>query len=318
MTTSDFSCVLCGSGGQPSPVADSVKGDRSGILRAVQCPACLHVQLSPPDYDLAFYESDSQVASVVSGYGTPLEKVMEHSWIEARRRVARGTGGGVALSGSGGPLKVLDVGGGYGFFGVEVKRRFPEAEVTVLEPSLVRATMGQEHLRAHVEPVHVPRFEVALLDEAFVAAHRHAFDVVTMWHVLEHLPDPVGLLKQALEVLRPGSGRLCVEVPNLNAELMDLSPAFRQRHFMVEHISYFTPATLEATARRAAPGAGIRVFGYQRYGIFNATHWIEFNKPQGANPDMFPGTDRWWLEATWRRVKEETRTSDALFMVVSQ
>ena len=317
MITSDFCCVLCRTGGHPVPVAHEVKGDTQGTLQAVQCPMCSHVQLYPPEYDLGFYEQDGQVAAVISDYGTPIEKVLEHSWIEARRRVERFATHGIDLTSFGPAPRVLDVGGGYGFFGVEVKRQVPGAEVTVLEPSGMRVQMGQEHLAAHCDPAHVPRFDVGLLDETFVAANLHAFDMVTMWHVLEHLPDPVGLLRLALKVLKPGKGRLCIEVPNLNAELMDLSPAFRNRHFMLEHISYFTPATLEATARRAAGAADIRVHGYQRYGIFNATHWIEFNKPQGANPDMFPGTSRWWLEDTWCQSKEETRTSDALFMVVT-
>jgi SAM-dependent methyltransferase len=39
------------------------------------------------------------------------------------------------------------------------------------------------------------------------------FDVVTMWHTLEHLPDPGGAVDRAARVLKPG-GRLIVSVPN--------------------------------------------------------------------------------------------------------
>jgi SAM-dependent methyltransferase len=43
------------------------------------------------------------------------------------------------------------------------------------------------------------------------------FDVLTLFHVLEHLPDPLGLLSTLCESnLRPG-GILVVEVPNLNS-----------------------------------------------------------------------------------------------------
>lgn len=38
------------------------------------------------------------------------------------------------------------------------------------------------------------------------------------------------------------------------------------------------------------------------------------NKSQGANPDLFEGNDRWWLEASWRATREAAMTSDALFM----
>jgi hypothetical protein len=85
---------------------------------------------------------------------------------------------------------------------------------------------------------------------------------------------------------------------------------------MVEHISYFSPHLLRVVAGRTAPGAQVSVFGYQRYGIFNYIHWIRHNAPQGADPDLFEGTDRMWIEGTWRHAREATLTSDALFMTV--
>ena len=39
------------------------------------------------------------------------------------------------------------------------------------------------------------------------------FDAITMWHVLEHLPDPRAALDRAAALLRPG-GTLIVSVPN--------------------------------------------------------------------------------------------------------
>src|SRR5207249_972451 len=40
-----------------------------------------------------------------------------------------------------------------------------------------------------------------------------AFDVVTMWHSLEHVHDRLGVLRAAYDLLTPG-GRLMVAVPN--------------------------------------------------------------------------------------------------------
>ena len=42
------------------------------------------------------------------------------------------------------------------------------------------------------------------------------FDVITMSHVLEHLHDPVSVLRNCYELLRPG-GTLWVETPNIDA-----------------------------------------------------------------------------------------------------
>jgi 2-polyprenyl-3-methyl-5-hydroxy-6-metoxy-1,4-benzoquinol methylase len=310
--TSEFCCVLCGAGGEPDPVHDRVNGDREGGLSVVACPACGHVQLDPPEYSIEFYNEDGQINYVVHNYGTPLEKILEHSWIEARRRVERFAERGLGL------FRAVDVGGGYGFFGSELKRALPEADVIVLEPSARRAEMGRDHLRGRGDAVGQPQFQVGLLDSDYVERNAGTFDLVTLWHVVEHVTDPVGLLANAFALLRPG-GRVCVEVPNLNDELLSLSPAFRDRSFMIEHVSYFSPALLGRLAQDASgPGAAVSVSGYQRYGIFNYFHWIHFNAPQGASPDMFEGRDRWWLEASWRAAREGALTSDALFMTIQK
>lgn len=308
---SGFSCLLCGDTATPHLVQDAVKGDAAGKLKAVQCLACSHVQLSPPAYDLDFYEEDGQIRNVVESFGTPLDKIFDHSAIEARRRVERFARHGEAFEAD--AMRLLDVGGGYGFFGSAMAGLHPDVATTVLEPSATRAEMGRNCLGERGAAL--PELRTGLLDDAFAGANAQAFDVVTLWHVLEHVEDPAALLALAGRVLRPG-GSLWIEVPNLDDELAALSPAYRTRSFMREHISYFSPAVLERTARRVFPDAAIEMHGYQRYGIFNYFHWIHFNAPQGADPDMFEGRDRWWLEATWRAAREQARTSDALLMIV--
>ncbi len=312
-----FRCLLCGNTQPPGMVCDTVKHDPKGQLRAVECGACGHVQLSPPDYHLDFYEDDGQVSAVVKDYGTPMEKIFEHSWIEARRRTDRLAEYGIDLDSKGATRpRVLDVGGGYGFFGSHIKQSIPDADVTVMEPSRTRADMGKHAIAKRYGADAVPAFDVAELDEDFANEHAGAFDLVTLWHVLEHLPAPADLLRLCMRLLKPSCGCVCVEVPNHKDDLLGLSPAYRERHYMSEHISYFDPSGLKRLARQAAPGADISVHGYQRYGIFNYFHWIHFNAPQGADPDLFPGKDRMWLESSWRTTKEAACMSDALFMTI--
>jgi len=311
-----FNCVICADESAPTLVQKSVKGDQHNMLKVVRCTTCGHYQLNPPNYSIDHYKEDGQVNFVVHDYGTPIEKIVEHSWIEAARRVKRFAERGIALErrSSDWPLRVLDIGGGYGFFASELKRQFPAIEVQVMEPSPKRAKLGREYLTARGVGHPVPEFVVEPLGEEFVAQHRGTYDIVTMWHVLEHVSNPVTFLKWATELVSPVDGVVCVEVPNVHDELMQLSPAFRDRNYMIEHISYFSRHTLETIAGKVAPECKVSVRGYQRYGIFNYFHWIHFNQPQGANPDLFEGQDRWWLEASWRVTREEAMTSDAIFM----
>lgn len=48
------------------------------------------------------------------------------------------------------------------------------------------------------------------------------FDVVTLWHVLEHVTDPMAYLSKIFRILKP-SGWLVLAVPNVNAVVMQLA-----------------------------------------------------------------------------------------------
>lgn len=96
-----------------------------------------------------------------------------------------------------------------------------------------------------------------------------SFDAVTMLDVLEHTVDPLGFLRRAYEVLRPG-GVLYVAVPNqrcLMTVLLDRwiraglpgREFFMERLYVEPHVSYFCPQTLRAMLEKVGfEMAGIR------------------------------------------------------------
>jgi SAM-dependent methyltransferase len=81
-----------------------------------------------------------------------------------------------------------------------------------------------------------------------------SFDVVTIAHVLEHVPDPRALLTRAAELLRPG-GELLVWVPNFESLLRPWQGAAWFPYEIPRHLWHFRPADVAALAR----GAGLRV-----------------------------------------------------------
>ncbi len=78
-----------------------------------------------------------------------------------------------------------------------------------------------------------------------------SFDIITMWQSLEHVHNPLGVLRAAYDLLAPG-GRLIIEVPNID------SLAFRwfgQMWFGLDlprHLTHFAPSTLEGMLLRAS------------------------------------------------------------------
>ncbi len=62
-------------------------------------------------------------------------------------------------------------------------------------------------------------------------------DVIAAFHVLEHVADPIGLLRQMQRLLRPG-GLVYIRVPNLERSVVVLGRNWRG--FSVEHVGHFT------------------------------------------------------------------------------
>ena len=77
---------------------------------------------------------------------------------------------------------------------------------------------GMDIDRAALEQAQRAGLSVAegTLERPAGAAAGGGFDALTLNHVLEHLPDPVGALRSARELLRPG-GVLWVATPNLRS-----------------------------------------------------------------------------------------------------
>jgi SAM-dependent methyltransferase len=107
------------------------------------------------------------------------------------------------------------------------------------------------------------------------------FDIISLFHVFEHLTDPIGFLRSARRKLAPG-GTVCVEVPHARDFLIDFlgCAAFIDFTLWSEHLILHTR---ESLARFAAAGGFSRcqVTGLQRFPLANHLYWLAKNKPGG-------------------------------------
>lgn len=75
----------------------------------------------------------------------------------------------------------------------------------------------------------------------------NGFDVITLWHVLEHLADPYALLTRLRESFSAAQTRLIVEVPTMDFRATDDISGF----LSWMHVTHFSQASLRSLLRRA-------------------------------------------------------------------
>lgn len=104
-----------------------------------------------------------------------------------------------------GPLRLLDVGCGSGTLLALLKRR--GFDVLGFDASERAAAIAKAE--NNVDVITGARLRDAELDDA-------SFDLVTLFHVMEHVPDPHEMLAEVWRLLR-GGGRLILQVPNVES-----------------------------------------------------------------------------------------------------
>jgi SAM-dependent methyltransferase len=138
-----------------------------------------------------------------------------------------------------GARSILDVGSGRGFMLYYLKRFFGYRRAAGTQISRGAYEFSRDTLGLEMYHEELPE----------LGLEGGSFQVVTLWHVLEHIADPERYLEEIKRLLAPG-GRLVVEVPNFRSwtrvytglDWLGLDPDY--------HVHFFTPEALTAALRR--------------------------------------------------------------------
>lgn len=224
------SCYVCG---------DRVRSHLIGINDVLVCQRCGMgvIEQPPPSDDYWTRQDPDQLLEEV--YWTARKALFDNALERLERQGARG--------------KVLDLGGGVGYFCEIALGRGWDAYSVDSSDLAVAAAAGRVG-------------EDRSLPIQDLANFTGSCDLVTLWCVIAHVPDPLELVRSAMGLLKPG-GRLLITTPNFLFQRMYarvLARAGRPIDFVAhDHLLHFTPAALDGLLT----SAGCASWSYEYLGV---------------------------------------------------
>lgn len=228
----EVGCLLCS--GRESTILleapDSIPGGSGLWFAVVQCQAC----------GLCFTNPRPTRESIGQFYPAAYLPHQNRASSRRDRRLSSRKASGdlrdhVPWHGQG---RLLDFGCGGGSYLERMHRQGWHVTGLDASPAAVEAVHAQLGLPALVGTLPHPDLQSG------------SFDVITMWHSLEHVHDPEAALKAAYRLLSPG-GRLIVAVPNIDSLPFRW---FGHAWFALDlprHLTHFAPWTLDLMLQRA-------------------------------------------------------------------
>jgi SAM-dependent methyltransferase len=231
MPGSPFRCMVCESGGLealdgyaelPRVTSDCKPWPAGGTLCC--CEACGAIQKLPDDKWLGEIETIYNAYQIYDLSGGSEQVIFSEAGVAAPRSralvdfIVRNAGAGKAG-------KLIDIGCGNGSALKNLSAALPAWKLYGTELS-DSAKAGLQRLPNFVELYTQPVREIS-----------ERFDLVTMIHALEHMPDPLAALRDAAHLLGD-DGRLFVEIPNLVTSPFDVLIADHMLHFSPLHLAY--------------------------------------------------------------------------------
>lgn len=196
--------------------------------------------------------------------------------------------------------KILEIGSGHGFF-IESLEKL-NYKITGIEISKEKRNLSKRIVKS-------PILNINLITENL---NLENFDLIVLFHVLEHISDPTDFLMKIKKMLRK-NGKIIIEVPNSDDIQLQTNEDYKKFYWQRAHIHYFNPKTLRKAVSKS--GLKVKILGIQRYSIENMFNWKITKKPQMNSPSYVLEKPYDWIDNNYKKILEQSLKCDTIFAI---
>jgi len=200
-----------------------------GILQCLTCNLQFTFPIPPKDQIAPYYNFPAYIShsDIKEGWMNKIyHQVRQYTLLNKTKWVQS------LFTGHKGSL--LEVGAGTGAFANAMVQK--GWNVTALEPDEASRKKAFENYQINLLPI-----------DNLYNIHDQKFDVITLWHVLEHVHDLSDYMNTFKHLLKP-NGRLLIAVPNYTSFDGQYYKNFWAAYDVPRHLYHFSPQSLERLA----------------------------------------------------------------------
>ena len=209
----------------------SLKGEDFQIIQCANC-TLEYTDPAPSKQDIApYYNFPSYIShtDTKEGFVNQLyHKVRNHTltqktnWVQSLFTGHKG--------------HILEVGAGTGAFAHSMSKK--GWKITALEPDASSRKKALENYNIQLDPI-----------EKLYELETASFEVITLWHVLEHVHDLNDYMKTFQRLLKP-NGRLIVAVPNYTSYDAGYYKKYWAAYDVPRHLYHFSPLSMHYLVKK--------------------------------------------------------------------
>ena len=222
-------CPVCDSADIHSKLSardHTVSGETFSIFHCNNCSLRFTQDVPDASAIAAYYQSEAYIShsNTSAGLISRLYQTVRKRTLVSKRKLIEGS----TRKSSG---NLLDVGSGTGAFVHEMNQR--GWKVTGLEPDAGAREKGRQLFGVELKETN-----------GFYSLPPVSFDVITMWHVLEHVHDLNGYVAQLRQLLKE-DGRLFIAVPNYTSRDAAIYGEHWAAWDVPRHLYHFSPQAMQ-------------------------------------------------------------------------